>query len=106
VNSCGDVLDIASGLVVQTQTGIFADEIWYNPGDERVYFGSFTSTPVVSGVPPYSPIPGGLPWTGSFPAKFSHSVAVDSVFNHSFVPVSNLGILVFTDDHDFGGGPN
>jgi hypothetical protein len=52
-------------------------------------------------------IAGGLPWTGSFPTtKFSHSVAADSVFNHIFVPVSNTGVLVFTDDHDFGGGPN
>lgn len=104
MNSCGDVLDIASGKVVQTQTGIAADEIWYNPGDERVYFGSFTGTPVVTALPPYMVIPGGLPWTGSFPTKFSHSVAVDPVFNHSFVPVSNTGVLVFTDDHDFGGG--
>jgi hypothetical protein len=106
MNSCGDVLDIASGTVVKTQTGILADEIWFNPGDERVYFGSFTTTPVVDGLPPYDVIPGGLPWMGTFPTKFSHSVAVDPVFNHSFVPVSNTGILVFTDDHDFGGGPN
>jgi hypothetical protein len=45
MNSCGDVLDIASGAVVQTQAGIATDEIWYNPGDERVYFGGFVSTP-------------------------------------------------------------
>jgi hypothetical protein len=51
-------------------------------------------------------IAGGLPWTGSFPTKFSHSVAADSVFNHIFVPVSNTGVLAVTDDHDFGGGPN
>ena len=106
VNSCGDVFDIATSTIVKTQTGIFADEIWYNSGDERVYFGSFTGTPVVGGLPPYDVIPGGLPWSGSFPTKFSHSVAADSVFNHVFVPVSNTGVLVFTDDHDFGGGPN
>jgi hypothetical protein len=105
VNSCGDVFDIGTETIVQTQSGIFADEIWYNPGDGRVYFGSFTSTPVVDGLPPYDVIPGGLPWTGSFPTHFSHSVAVDSVFNHSFVPVSNTGVLVFTDDHDYGQGP-
>ena len=50
VNSCGDVFDIATSTIVKTQTGIFADEIWYNPGDERVYFASFTDTPVVGGV--------------------------------------------------------
>lgn len=106
VNSCGDVFDIATSTIVKTQAGIFADEIWYNPGDERVYFGSFTATPVVGGLSPYDVIAGGLPWTGTFPTKFSHSVAADSIFNHIFVPVSNTGVLVFTDDHDFGGGPN
>ena len=106
MNSCGDVFDIGTSMIVKTQTGIFADEIWYNPGDERVYFGSFTSTPAASGLSPYDVIAGGLPWTGSFPTKFSHSVAADSIFNHIFVPVSNTGVLVFTDDHDFGGGPN
>lgn len=105
MNSCGDVLDISSGTVVATQTGIFADEIWYNPGDQRVYFGSFTGTPVTSALSPYDLVPGGLPWLGSFPTKFSHSVAADDVFNHVFVPVSNTGVLVFTDDHDFGNGP-
>jgi hypothetical protein len=106
MNSCGDVFDIPTSTIVSTQTGIFADEIWFNPGDGRVYFGSFTGTPVVGALPPYPAIAGGLPWTGSFPTKFSHSVAADSVFNHIFVPVSNTGVLVFTDDHDFGGGPN
>jgi len=103
VNSCGDVFDLSTHTVVKTQTGIFGDEIWYNSGDQRVYFGSFT--PVVDALPPYDVIPGGLPWTGSFPTHFSHSVAVDSVYNHSFVPVSNTGVLVFTDDHDYGRGP-
>ena len=105
VNSCGDVFDITTQTIVQTQTGIAADEIWYNPGDQRVYFGSFTSTPVVDGLAPYDVIAGGLPWAGSFPTHFSHSVAVDSVYNHSFVPVTNTGVLVFTDDHDYGQGP-
>ena len=70
MNSCGDVFDIATSTIVKGQTGIFADEIWYNPGDERVYFGRFTSTPVMSGLSPYDVISGGLPWTGSFPTKF------------------------------------
>lgn len=105
MNSCGDVFDIATSTIVKTQTGIIADEIWYNPGDERVYFGGITGSPVVEALPPYDLIPGGLPWTGTFPTHFSHSVAVDSIFNHSFVPVSNTGVLVFTDDHDYGEGP-
>ena len=108
MTSCGDVLDIASGTVVHTVPGVSADEIWYNRGDERVYFGGFFSVPVVSGLAPYNVI-GTLPWTGHFtpaPAQFSHSIAADSENNHVFLPVTNLGVLVFTDDNDNGQGPD
>jgi hypothetical protein len=114
ITSCGDVVDISSFTLVTTVTGIGpADEIWYNSGDERVYFGGIFGTPVVNGVAtaaaPFYSVIATLPWTGHFtpaPAQFSHSVAADSVYNHSFVPVSNLGVLVFTDDNDFGNGQN
>src|SRR5262249_7243639 len=39
MTSCGDVLDVATGNVVTTVKGVAADEIWFNSGDERVYFG-------------------------------------------------------------------
>jgi hypothetical protein len=74
-----------------------------SPGDERVYFGSFFTSFVVSALPPYTVIPGGLPWTGHFtpaPAQFSHSIAADSENNHIFVPVTNRGVLVFTDSSE------
>jgi hypothetical protein len=112
MTSCGDVLDIATGSVVHTVPGVGADEIWFNPGDERVYFGGFVSVPVVSAQSPYSLI-GTLPWVGTFvfpppppPAvnKFSHSIAADSENNHIFLPVTNVGVLVFTDDRDNGEG--
>ena len=114
ITSCGDVVEIGSFTLVTTVTGIGpADEIWYNSGDERVYFGGIFGTPVVNGVAtaaaPFYSVIATLPWTGHFtpaPAQFSHSVAADSVYNHSFVPVSNLGVLVFTDDNDFGNGQN
>jgi hypothetical protein len=113
MTSCGDVLDIATGKVVFTVPGVSADEIWYNPGDERVHFGGFVSVPVVNGVPltgttPYEVI-ASLPWTGHFappPAQFSHSIAADSENNHIFLPVTNLGVLVFTDEQDNGEGPD
>jgi hypothetical protein len=99
MTSCGDVVAVSTGSVVTTVAGVSADEIWFNPGDDRVYFGSFVTSFVVSALPPYSVIPGGLPWTGHFspPAQFSHSIAADSENNHIFVPVTNLGVLVFTD---------
>jgi hypothetical protein len=107
MTSCGDVLDIATGAVVHTVPGLpVVDEIWYNSGDERVYFGGLFSVPVVSGVSPYDVI-GSLPWAGHFtppPPQFSHSIAADSENNHIFLPVSNVGVLVFTDDRDNGEG--
>jgi hypothetical protein len=114
ITSCGDVVNISNFTLVTTVSGIGpADEIWYNPGDERVYFGGIFGSPVVNGVAnasaPFYSIIASLPWTGHFtpaPAQFSHSIAADSVYNHSFVPVSNVGVLVFTDDHDFGNGQN
>ena len=113
ITSCGDVLEVASGKVLTTVANIGpADEIWYNPGDERVYIGGIFKTPVINGVAaggstPYSVI-ATLPWAGQAgpPLEISHSVAADSVFNHIFVPVFNRGVLVFTDDNDNGNGPN
>jgi hypothetical protein len=114
MTSCGDVLDIASGLVVRTVTGAGADEIWYNRGDERVYFGGGTdriSVNVVSGLPLFNLITTltvGVPAVVSppAPAHTTHSVAADSEFNRIFVPVSHEGVKVYTDDHDNGEGPD
>ena len=111
MTSCGEVLDIASGNVVTditTKPAIVADEIWFNPGDERVYFGGITGSPVIGALPPYKVFPptppavapGALPWVGSFtstPIEFSHSIAADSENNRIYVPVTNVGVLVFTD---------
>src|SRR5579871_3053741 len=107
MTSCGDVVDIASGTATHVAT-VAADEIWYNPGDERVYFGGFVSVPVLSGLPPFGSF-GTLPWVGQIttaPVHFSHSIAADSENNHIFLPVTNLGVLVFTDDRDNGQGPD
>jgi hypothetical protein len=111
MTSCAEVLDIATGHVVKditTTPPIVADEIWFNPGDERVYFGGITGSPVISALPPYNVFPptppavapGALPWVGSFaqPIHFSHSVAADSENNRIYVPVTNIGVLVFTDN--------
>src|SRR2546425_315278 len=44
MTSCGDVLDIATGAVLHTVTPtVGGDEIWFNSGDERVYFGGGTN---------------------------------------------------------------
>ena len=109
MTSCGDVLDIRTGAVVTTvPPGVIVDEIWFNPGDERVYFGALFSSPVLSGVPPYRVIDT-LPWSGHFtppPPQFTHSIAADSENNHVFVPVTNLGVLVFARNQEDDQGEN
>jgi len=108
MTSCGDVLKLPSGTVVQTVTGVGGDEIWYNLGDQRVYFGGGTnriSVSVVSGLPLFDLITTltvGVPAVvlPPAPAHTTHSVAADSELNRIFVPVSHEGVKVYTDDTD------
>lgn len=99
ITSCGDVLDIESGKVETTVAGAGGDEIWFNPGDERVYFGGGLDrlhVPVVDIElgEVFSPH---LLTTLSVGGR-THSVAADSENNRIFVPVTNVGVKVFTDD--------
>jgi hypothetical protein len=102
VTSCGDVINIASGKVLTTVAGVGGDEIWFNLGEERVYFGGFqairvpilntdnntlVTTLVVGQINPNPPPP----------SQTTHSVAADSENNLIFVPVSNVGVKVYTD---------
>jgi len=112
--SCGDVVDIASGLGVTTVAGVGGGAIWFNSGDERVYFGGGTnriSVNAVNALSPYNlihtltvglivlPPPNAANHT-------THSVAADSELNRIFVPVSHEGVNVYTDDLDNGEGPD
>jgi len=100
--SCGDVIDVPSGQVVTTIDNVGADEIWFNPGEERVYYGGFKAvnvpivdtdtnqlveTLVVGQINPNPPPP----------SQTTHSVASDNENNLIFVPVSNAGVKVYTD---------
>jgi hypothetical protein len=100
--SCGDIIRIKDGKVLTTVPGVGIDEIWFNPGDERVYYAggpnfiTDPSVPVVDtdtntvvtvlkvGTPPP-------------PLRFTHSVAADSELNRIFVPISGVGVKVYTD---------
>jgi DNA-binding beta-propeller fold protein YncE len=101
--SCGDIIRIKDGKVLTTIPGVGIDEIWFNPGDERIYYAGGPnfifdpSVPVVDtdtntlvtvlkvGTPPP-------------PLRFTHSVAADSELNRIFVPISGLGVKVYTDN--------
>lgn len=104
MTSCGDVITIANGAVTHVPN-VGADEIWFNRGDDRVYFGGYHSinVPVVSALPPFDQVDNlvvgqiNVPPT---PNHTTHSVAADSENNHIFVPVSHEGVKVYTE----GGG--
>ena len=105
MTSCGDVLTIANGSIVHT-AGVGGDEIWFNRGDDRVYFGGGLdriSVPVISALPPFSlltTLTVGVIETAPTPSHTTHSVAADSENNHIFVPVSHEGVKVYTDEQD------
>jgi DNA-binding beta-propeller fold protein YncE len=95
MTSCGQVIDgrtgqhIAFSAAGQNGTTIGGDEIWFNPGDNRYYFGN-ANTGVVDAE---TNVPlGFLPETNTG----NHSIAVDSNTNRIFVPVTLVGIKVFT----------
>jgi hypothetical protein len=99
VTSCGDVIRIQDGSILTTVDGVGADEIWYNPGEERVYFGGYQAinVPIVNAnnfnlittlvVGRLMPLP----------TQTTHSIAADSENNLIFVPVTNVGVKVYTD---------
>ena len=109
MTSCGDVIKIANGNIMHT-AGVGGDEIWFNRGDDRVYFGGGLdriSVPVVSGLSPFNLITTltvGLIATPPAPNHTTHSVAADSENNKIFVPVSHEGVKVYTADEDNDNG--
>ena len=71
--------------------GVSGDEIWYNPGDNRVYFGN---QPIfVVDATSYQVI-------ASIDVGDTHSLAANSENNHIFVPVTGVGVVVYADDED------
>jgi hypothetical protein len=106
VTSCGDVLSVATGKVLKTVASVGGDEIWFNPGDERVYFGgglNFISVPVVDTDTDtlVTTLTVGVLATPIQNSHITHSVAADSENNRIFVPVSHEGVKVYTDaKHD------
>jgi DNA-binding beta-propeller fold protein YncE len=108
VTSCGDIIRISDGKVLKTVAGLGIDEIWFNPGDERVYFAggpNFIADPsvpvldietntLVAVIKVGTPPP---------PLRFTHSVAADSETNRIFVPISGVGVKVYTDSDEEDG---
>jgi hypothetical protein len=102
VTSCGDVIRIQDGSILTTVANVGADEIWYNPGEERVYFGGYQSikVPIVN-ANNFNLVAtltvGFINPTPPPPSQTTHSIAADSENNLIFVPVGNAGVKVYTD---------
>jgi hypothetical protein len=97
MTSCGDVLQVPTGRVLDTVANVGGDEIWFNSGDERVYFGGFNLifVPVVFAAN-YNLINTlTVGTTAVTPFHTTHSVAADSELNRIFVPVSHEGVKVY-----------
>lgn len=101
MTSCGDVLDVATGKVLTTVSGVGADEIWYNPGDEHVYFGGTgrIAIAVVDAVATklITTLTVGQIVAAPGVSHTTHAVAADSANNQIFVPVTNTGVQVWTN---------
>lgn len=92
MTSCAQVIDARTGNTLAYSQGnadnpIGGDEIWFNPGDNRYYFGSGN----VGVVDAETNLPLGFVATG----VPTHSIAVDSSNNHIFVPATGMGVLVY-----------
>jgi hypothetical protein len=91
ITSTGVVFSAKSGATLATIAGASGDEIWYNSGDNRVYFGA-QPMPVVDAE--------SLSIVATINDGNTHSVAADSENNHIFVPVNGVGVQVFTEDEE------
>jgi hypothetical protein len=131
--SCGAVFDLRTGAVLSGQaheangSNVTADETWYNPGDDRVYFGNnqgtvlnastydlirMSNTAIRLGLSAGTidsatytlvtdlfgfPLPVGQ--NGAQVGVFGgHTVAASSTNNHIFFPVTNVGVKVFAEN--------
>ena len=111
MTSCGDVIDIATGKVLTTVKGVGGDEIWYNSGDQRVYFGGGTDRISVSVVDVNSnalltTFVVGQILAAPAVSQRTHSVAADAGNNKVFVPVAGVGLQVWRNGASLGASSN
>ena len=96
MTSTGVVFSATTGATLAEVPGVAGDEIWYNSGDNRVYFGNEPMFVVDAST--YQVV-------ATIDAGNTHSLAADSENNHIFVPVTGVGVVVYTDSEDQEGRP-
>jgi hypothetical protein len=97
------ILDAIHGTIVASipQVG-GSDEVWYNPGDNHYYLGanSWTTTGLTGGTlfPVLGVVDAGTnTWIENVPTVVgAHSVAANAVTDEIFVPLTDVGIGVYT----------
>ncbi len=87
MTSCGIVLDARTGAILATVSGPSTDQVWYNPGDDRFYFGGPGTAAVDAETNQV---------VATIPAASGHTLAVDPITNRVFAPVSGVGIRVIS----------
>ena len=100
ITSCGDVIDISSGQLVTTVFGVGADEVWYNSGDKRVYFGGGTDTTTVPVIDANSylliaSLVAGKLQSAPLTNQTAQTLSADAENNQFFVPVTGVGVEVW-----------
>jgi len=97
------IINLSDGSVAATITDVGgSDEVWYNPSDSHYYLAAYvlTSDGTTKGTP--KPSLGIIDaatntWLANVPTVAgAHSVAVDPSNGHVYVPLTNIGIGVYT----------
>jgi hypothetical protein len=86
MTSCGAAIDARTGNTLASVTVPSGDEIWFNPSENRYYFGN-VSLGVIDAET--NQLIGYVTDSGG------HTLAVDSNNNQIFVPVTGVGVKVF-----------
>jgi hypothetical protein len=85
VTSCGESFDAISGNSLGWQNNAAGDQIWYNPGDNYVYFGFFYGFLGGQGA---AVVDANSNQLLTFIPSGVHSLAVDPNYNRIFIPMS------------------
>jgi hypothetical protein len=86
MTSCGAAIDGRNGTALAGVTLSAGDEIWFNPGDNRYYFGNANVGVIDAETNQF---------LGYITDQGGHTLAVDSNNNSIFVPVTGAGVKVF-----------
>ncbi len=97
------IMNATNGKIVATipQVG-GADQVWYNPGDNRYYIGANHMTADGTKSAPEVTVVGVVDaatnlWIGNIPTGYAHTLAVDPNNNHVFAPERGVGVGVYAD---------